>query len=499
MDSLQKTPGEFVFNTHQSRKLGQLIRLIRNASASRTTGLLAFLLIFAAIPLTVYIAQKQQEIRQRATAGQVTCSLSAPAEAVISDAFEVTLTTSRALEDTESAVLNYGTSANNTVWGPAQRSAGQTTFTQYPTYGTPGWYYLTGSVDVNGASICQGDLSTRQKAVQIVAQRTSPPAATATTAPPAATNTPVPATSTPASEPINACGRTCNRMRDASGVDYGTQTPAQICNRLPNSSALAANISGPDASGACTIVCTYCTANNTGSTTSYPDRCGCIPPPTLTPIPTGSGARPDNRPTVPAVPPTASVSQPAATAQPTATSAPATATLPPTGTVLAMSITLQGIGNAGNNTNPRNPRKDIVVSLFNASGQKITERTGRVDYQEATGLFTGSIDMGAVSTAAYTVKLKIKGYLTKQAPGIFPIIAGRNTYTTQGVRLTAGDANNDNRIDIADWTIVSRDCFTGRSTSACDTSRLSPDTNDDGKVDLVDISTITRNLGSRQE
>lgn len=53
------------------KKLGQFFAV---ASHSRTFSLLVILLIVAAVPLTVFVAQKQQEIRQRAETGVKTCT-----------------------------------------------------------------------------------------------------------------------------------------------------------------------------------------------------------------------------------------------------------------------------------------------------------------------------------------------------------------------------------------------------------------------------------------
>lgn len=162
--------------------------------------------------------------------------------------------------------------------------------------------------------------------------------------------------------------------------------------------------------------------------------------------------------------------------------------------MFALNIGLQGIGDAGNNTNPRNPEKDVTVSVFNAAGAKAAERTGKIRYNQDTGLFNGDVNTGTIANANYTVKVRVRGYLVRQAPGIYTVQSGGNRYSIQNIRLIAGDANNDNRIDILDWNIVTRDCFAGRSTSACDTTRFSPDTNDDGRVDEVDSSIIIRNL-----
>ena len=43
-----------------------VIELISSPNHSRTTGFLIILLILAVVPLTVIVAQKQQELRQRA-------------------------------------------------------------------------------------------------------------------------------------------------------------------------------------------------------------------------------------------------------------------------------------------------------------------------------------------------------------------------------------------------------------------------------------------------
>lgn len=53
--------------------LRKIPEFIKAPSHSRTLSLLAFLLIIAAIPLTVFVAQKQQETRQRAETGSPQC------------------------------------------------------------------------------------------------------------------------------------------------------------------------------------------------------------------------------------------------------------------------------------------------------------------------------------------------------------------------------------------------------------------------------------------
>lgn len=226
-----------------------------------------------------------------------------------------------------------------------------------------------------------------------------------------------------------------------------------------------------------------------------------VPSATPTPTPTPTTPPSPTATTSPAASPTVTGPQPSATPtptgsrpSPTATGTQPSATPLPTDSVFALTIGLQGIGDAGNNTNPRNPEKDVTVSVFNAAGAKAAERTGKIRYNQDTGLFSGDVNTGTIANANYTVKVKVKGYLVKQVPGIYTVRSGGNRYSIQNIRLTTGDANNDNRIDIADWNIVSRDCYTGRATSTCDTTRLSPDTNDDGKVDGADTSTIIRNL-----
>lgn len=71
-------------NRDMSNPISRLWNYISVPTRSRTFGLLALLIVVAAIPLTVFIAQKQQEIRQRAatTNGTGTCRDLWPSETV---------------------------------------------------------------------------------------------------------------------------------------------------------------------------------------------------------------------------------------------------------------------------------------------------------------------------------------------------------------------------------------------------------------------------------
>ncbi|MDO8639585.1 MAG: hypothetical protein Q7R53_01545, partial [bacterium] len=48
-------------------------QIVQTASSKRTLGLLALLIVVAAVPLTVMVSQQKQDIRQRASGPQGQC------------------------------------------------------------------------------------------------------------------------------------------------------------------------------------------------------------------------------------------------------------------------------------------------------------------------------------------------------------------------------------------------------------------------------------------
>lgn len=219
------------------------------------------------------------------------------------------------------------------------------------------------------------------------------------------------------------------------------------------------------------------------------------PRPTNTPIPTAIP-----RPTTASVPTTA----PLPTTPSTGTTGTplVTATLAPTappvpgGTVVTVSVELQGIGTGGN-TAPLRPQRNLTVSFYDTSSQLVKESTKLITYNSQTGKFSGSVDMGIVTAGTYSVKIKTAGYLTKLIQAPLTIQQGGAAYLLTGTPvLLAGDVRWDNVMNISDYTELIA-CYGAKANSPTCTNKSNADANDDGIVDGKDYNIMARNFSTR--
>lgn len=184
-----------------------------------------------------------------------------------------------------------------------------------------------------------------------------------------------------------------------------------------------------------------------------------------------------------------SSSQTATPTPPTGSPTP-TPTLIPGGTPFAFNLILQGVGTtAGENNDPKNPQRNLEVKLFDNNNVELSTKTGNIDFSNTTGYFSGTVDMGLISSGAYTIKVKSDRYLRKLIPGIQNITSG-TTYSVPSATLVVGDINNDNKLDITDYNQF-LGCYNKTPvTSTCESSDL----NDDGAVDGIDYNYFIRSL-----
>lgn len=203
---------------------------------------------------------------------------------------------------------------------------------------------------------------------------------------------------------------------------------------------------------------------------------------------------------------------PTATTGPTATTAPGTTAAPTAtgtpgtggnGTKIALVLGLDGIGAAGDNTNktdsststnpPHHLTRDVSVEVYDAQNA-LTTKTGTVTYNTTSKLFTGTVDLGVVN-GNYTIKVKIDGHLKRRIPGIITFSAQAQEVTAPRVDITAGDIDNSNILNVADYTILKSCSPFASSTGACtDANGALSDLNDDGIINLVDFNLFRREL-----
>lgn len=199
---------------------------------------------------------------------------------------------------------------------------------------------------------------------------------------------------------------------------------------------------------------------------------------------------------------------PSPTLTPTITNTP-TPTLPPTltptstpaqKTSLTLTVFLHGRGKAGDNVkpgytgnmNPLHPQPSVTLALYDASNTLIATPTGSITFDNVSGDYAGAVDIGSIPSGPYIVYVKTAGYLRRQLPGIISITAGQ-TNTSQTVYLVAGDATNDNQLDLSDYNVLIS-CFGSKQNQPSCVNKYAADFDDDGTVSPADYNLFLREL-----
>lgn len=199
--------------------------------------------------------------------------------------------------------------------------------------------------------------------------------------------------------------------------------------------------------------------------------------------------------------------QPTTYYYPTATPPYVQPTTPPYGGSNAtanLKVFLHGIGNGGDNVNPtsqgnaspQHTTRTVDVQIFNAANQLVTANQTTVNYDSGLGGFTGQVNLGAIETGPYTVKIKTNPFLRRQVEGIQNLIKGQNV-SLPATRLVVGDINNDNLANILDYNILIG-CYSDLTAAASctpDNKHLS-DLNDDDSVNQYDYNLFIRELSN---
>jgi hypothetical protein len=214
--------------------------------------------------------------------------------------------------------------------------------------------------------------------------------------------------------------------------------------------------------------------------------------PTYTPTPS-------NSPT-PTVTPTNSPT-PTRTPTPTMTPAP---TLPPTAR-LNFDLLIHGVGNGGDSVSPGSTgnfnlihlQRLITAEVFDAQNQPAGTGQGLVVFNQQTGSFKGSVDMGPdLPSGVYTVKVKMDQSLKTLVPGI-QVLTEASVNNMPQTTLINGDINNDNAINIIDYDIL-LGCYSDflPAESCTPAQKVQADLTDDGSVNQFDYNLFLRELSN---
>lgn len=196
---------------------------------------------------------------------------------------------------------------------------------------------------------------------------------------------------------------------------------------------------------------------------------------------------------------------PTPTPSPTPTDTPTpTPTPAPLSTILNLTMFLHSIGNSGDNANPESslsnkspihPTRTVTMSLYNASNILVVSQQMSADYDNQTGNFKGSLNLGTNFTGGnYTVKVKTGSFLQKTISGFITINQGSHINLTP-VTLVAGDTNDDNQINILDYNMLVG-CYSDLLPPVfCDaTKKVKSDLNDDDNVNQIDYNLFLREI-----
>lgn len=134
------------------------------------------------------------------------------------------------------------------------------------------------------------------------------------------------------------------------------------------------------------------------------------------------------------------------------------------GTSLSFNLFLHGVGAAGDNPNPTgnelsnknpvHPQRNLQVEVYNTDNQLVASTSAPVNFDPATGTFTGKMGLGQnVGAGNYNVKIKTDRYLRRLVPGILQIQTNVENEVPD-THLVAGDTNGDNFLNVIDYNAL---------------------------------------------
>lgn len=201
--------------------------------------------------------------------------------------------------------------------------------------------------------------------------------------------------------------------------------------------------------------------------------------PTSTPVP--SSGSPTNTPVPSSGGPTAT---PIPTLPPAATPTP----LPDGTTQLKISIHVSGIAST-----PQHNTISVKVALNDTSNHEAINTTATAVYKASSSSYDVAVPLTSVPDGFYTAKIQLPNTLWRAIPQVIHVVA-HNTALTE-INLISGEINNDNEINVSDFTLIT-DCV-GKKTSCSSGNATKADLNDDGKVDILDINILLTSLAKR--
>lgn len=257
----------------------------------------------------------------------------------------------------------------------------------------------------------------------------------------------------------------------AENIYMGSNDPQTVFNAWKNSPTHNTNMLNPNVKEAgIGFVSSYWTLDlgSTSSTTpTTPTTPVTTTNPTILPTTTPTG-----------IPQLSSTPAPTLTPSPTPTPS---IIINPTDTQLEISIKLPGIGATGNKT-PKHLTRLVQIGIFDQDNKQVLKGSGYLKY-DGRNFFSGVIHLGQLAPDTYLLKVSSTNTLVTLIIPQFQYLTSEKVNVLPLVLLTAGDFNNDNSIDIRDYSLT-LPCFQNLNCQ----SKADVDINDDGKINILDYS-----------
>jgi len=177
-----------------------------------------------------------------------------------------------------------------------------------------------------------------------------------------------------------------------------------------------------------------------------------------------------------------------------------TPTIPPaTGsTTINFALDIPGIGGTGNKS-PRYSARELKLTLYNSQNQIAKEVTQTFNFDGTN--FKGTVNLGAIQTGYYYIKVKIKNSLIKLLPGLHHLESGKLNALSNisQIKIYPVDLNDDNKLDLLDYNIFVKRVYSCGISGKPFCSAVEPaDFNDDSRVDLSDYNIFLEAINSRE-
>ncbi len=199
--------------------------------------------------------------------------------------------------------------------------------------------------------------------------------------------------------------------------------------------------------------------------------------------------------------PAAAAAAPPAAAQPAAVVPPAVA--PPAGTIpLTLSIGLDGVGSVGDRVNgasdrsTKNPRSPIQA-IIHISDNKVDVAGGTISgvtltYDSASGRYNGTANIPTTITGAHDIRIQVPGHLIRK----LGVTTGAAQSLTDKNLIAGAIAGNPN-LGVVDHSILVACWLKGASDSGCGNHSQDADLNMDGRVDQLDYNLFLREFNGQ--